>query len=188
MFVDNIIAAADEIAPERLLRIKNQCDPWVTGETIHKMHRRDFLLGKAKKEKSLDIKKKMFHEVRELRSQIRKDLYSKKKEFFEEQIKEAGNNPKSLWSVLKRACSPSKKQHAVPTLKQDGVLVTEAKTVADVFNGYFTSVAKNIASKLKKPKGKWTDNLTTFYADVKRKPNAVLIKGSRNLDQSCVYE
>ena len=48
MLVDNIISAADDIAPERLLRIKNQCDPWVTGETIHKIHRRDFLLGRAK--------------------------------------------------------------------------------------------------------------------------------------------
>ena len=169
MLVDNIISAADDIAPERLLRIKNQCDPWVTGETIHKMHKRDFLLGRAKKEKLLEKKKKLFQEVRELRSQIRKDLYSKKKEFFEEQKKEAGNNPKSLWSVLKKACSPSKKQHAVPTLKQDGVLVTEANIVADVFNKYFTSVAKNIASKLKKPKGKWTDNLVIFYANVKRK-------------------
>ena len=107
--------------------------------------------------------------MRELRSQIRKDLYSKKEEFFEEQIKEAGSNPKSLWSVLKKACSPAKKQHAVPSLKQDGVLVTEANIVADVFNRYFTSVAKNIASKLKKPKGKWTDHLMTFYANVKRK-------------------
>ena len=57
------------------------------------MHRADFLLGIAKKEKSLNTKKKLFQEVKELRSQIIKDLHSKKKEFFEEQIKEAGNNP-----------------------------------------------------------------------------------------------
>ena len=57
----------------------------------------------------------------------------------------------------------------MPTLKQDGALVTGANIVADVFNRYFTSVAKNIASKLKKPQGKWTENLMTFYANVKRK-------------------
>eukprot|EP00794_Sanderia_malayensis_P020711 gene20711-22743_t len=155
MLVDNIISSADDIA-------------WVTGETFHKMQRRDFLLGRARKEKSLDMKKKLFQEVRELRSQIRKHLYRKKKEFFEEQIRKAGNNPKSLWSVLKMVCSPSKKVHAVPTLKQNGVLVTEANIVADVFNRYFTSVARNIASKLKKPKGNWTDNLMTFYTNVKK--------------------
>ncbi len=63
---------------------------------------------------------------------------------------EVGNNPKPLWSVLKKACSPSKKQHAVPTLKQDGVLVTEANIVADVLNKNFTSDTKNIPMKLKK--------------------------------------
>ena len=70
------------------------------------MHNKDFLLGRGKKEESLDIKKKLFQEMRELISQIRKDLYHKKREFFEEQIKEAGNNLKSLWGVLKKACNP----------------------------------------------------------------------------------
>lgn len=128
------------------------------------MHRIYFLLGRAKKEKSLNIKKKLFQEVRKIRSQIREDLCRKKIEFFEEQIKEAGNNPKYLWSVLKKAACPAKKQHAVPALKQDEALVTGANIVADVFNRYFTSVAKNIASKLKRPKV----NLVTFYANVKR--------------------
>ena len=41
--------------------------------------------------------------------------------------------------------------------------------MSDVFNRYFTRVARNIASKLKIPKGKWADNLVTFYANLKRK-------------------
>lgn len=31
MLVDNIIHAADEVAAARLLRINNQCDPWIIG-------------------------------------------------------------------------------------------------------------------------------------------------------------
>ena len=152
MFVDNIIAAADEVVPKRLIRIKNRCDPLVTGEIIHKMYRRDFLLCKAKNEKQFDKKKELLHGMREPRSQIRKDLYSMKREFFEDQIKEAGNSPKSLWIVLKRFSGLSKKQNIVSTLKHDGILMTEASIVADAFNKYFTRGAEKLASKMKRSK------------------------------------
>ena len=93
-----------------------------------------------------------------------KKKYKAKKSYFQELLAEAKNSDdrKATWDIINMAFGKKKKKRVYPEQIQNGdpsnpTVIKCPKEIADVFNTYFTNVAKNLAENLQETSYKHTD-------------------------------
>ena len=94
----------DNVAPVKNRRIKKNSREWFDSEILEKIKIRDKLLGNTKKTR-LHINKKIYKRAQ---YSVQNLIAKKKKQFFENKLKECIGKPKDLWKTIKSLELPNK--------------------------------------------------------------------------------
>ena len=124
-------------------RVKYDTQPkWLTSELLELIKSRDNKLNKAKysnlPEDWLDLKRE--------KNKVTAAFRSAKKKFFHHSLEENRNNPKQLWSVLGHLSGRNTNTNGVVLLEENDQHIRDPCQIAEIFNNYFSSVAKNLSN------------------------------------------
>ena len=70
-----------------------------------------------------------------------------KKEYYRNQLNEAKGNMSKTWNIINTALGKSIKKTNINKIVVDNKLVTDEKTIPNLFNDYFVNVGYNLNSK-----------------------------------------
>ena len=92
-------------------------------------------------------------------------IKKKKKEFYEEKLKENISKPKELWKTLKSLGSPkSSPSSSNICLNENNSIEFDSLSIAEIFKKFFSGLASNLVSKLPKGPNKFgIDSVRIFY-------------------------
>ena len=147
------------IAPVKEVRLKQRTEPWMTCEILSHIRNRDKLLYSFRKSGDSFT----YKEYCTVRNRVQREIKLAKSSYFSEQIEENQNDPKRLWRQLKNlGYSHKQKDSASVVLKIDGEMCFEAKSIADHFNIFFTTVAQKLVEKLPTPTNMYSTLSSVF--------------------------
>ena len=139
------IDLADQHAPIKNMKVKGISIPWMTVEISQAMHDRDYHLKKAQKTQS----KIHWSAYRKLRCLVNKQIREGKSSYYENLIKENNKNPSGLWKTLNEITSRSKPSSAPSSIISNGIEHKDTKSIASLFNNFFTNIGITLANAIK---------------------------------------
>ena len=151
-FVNKFLSVINALAPLKETRIKTNSQDWFDNEVSEKINLRNKLLKKFKASK-LSTDEKLFKKTRQ---EVHNLIKNKKRNFYQNKLKENIGKPKELWKTLKslglsnRGSSLSK-----ICLKKDEVLHFDDTTNSTIFKDFFCNLADNLVSKLPSPSNRF---------------------------------
>ena len=135
-FTNTLDKLSEECIPSKLIRGKSSL-PWITQEIKRLIRKRDRLYTRFKKSRDHDIRTKF----QTLRQEIKKKIKDSYQVYLENLLGLTDDDntcdSKKLFSFLKNS---RRDQQGTPPLKHDGILHSETKTKANLFNQQFKSV------------------------------------------------
>ena len=159
--VEKITETINKIAPMKQSRIKSNSQDWFDGEVAEKIAIRENLFKKFKKSQ-LQIDKELYNEAR---NRVFNLIKKKKKEFYEDKLKENIGKPKELWKTLKDLGLPSKKISSSPKIcleDNDGISFDSNK-ISNMFKTFFSNLAEDLVSKLPAAPNKFNKSTVENY-------------------------
>ena len=164
-FVTLFHGVIDLIAPHRDVKVKQKTEPWFNSHILSGIRRRDSLFRKWRKDRSNDSIHKEYCSVR---NRVQRDIKKAKEFYFRDQIVRNQGNSSKLWSHLKSlGYGKNSKSNADIVLNTDGKDIFDRKSVADTFNGYFTSIASKLVELLPAPFGLFTGPTFRYFYESK---------------------
>ena len=136
---------ADQHAPIKKMKVKGVNIPWMTAELSQAMQDRDYHLKKAQKTKSAHH----WSSYRKLRCLVNRKVRECKSNYYETLIKENNNNPSGLWKTLNELTSRGTHSSSPTSVISEGVEHKTSKTIASLFNNFFTNIGKSLANAIK---------------------------------------
>ena len=135
-FTNTLDKLSEECIPSKLIRGKSSL-PWITQEIKRLIRKRDRLYTRFKKSRDHDIRTKF----QTLRQEIKKKIKDSYQAYLQNLLGLTDDDntcdSKKLFSFLKNS---RRDQQGTPPLKHDGILHSETKTKANLFNQQFKSV------------------------------------------------
>ena len=95
-FIQRITSVINKIAPFKEITIKNYYHYWFDGEILYKIILRDKHLKKFKASR-LNIDEQLYKEAK---INVQKLIKNKKRNFYQEKLRENVGKPKELWKAL----------------------------------------------------------------------------------------
>ena len=134
-------------APIISKRVKRKIQPkWFTNDITNEIQIRDRLLKQARASNNANdwsIFKLAKNKVTQL-------IRNKKKNYFKSKVNEHRENPNKLWSLIKDLSRASLgENNGVRQLNENGELVTESRSIAEIFNSFFVSQPQRLLSSIK---------------------------------------
>ena len=163
-FINKLMEVVNTSAPVLERRIKNHTEEWFDGDIAELITIRNKLSKKFKKTR-LNIDEQLYKEAK---YKVDNLIKNKKKQFFEEKLKENVGKPKELWKTLKSLGLPNKKSSSsnVCLHNEKGELTFEPKLNANIFKTFFANLASDLVAKLPSPPNIFSDHSTLdFYKD-----------------------
>ena len=162
-FISKLTSIINTIAPIKKKKVKNNSQDWFDGEVAEKIAIRDKLFKKFKKSK-LHVDKDLY---REARNNVENIIKSKKKNYFEDKLKENTAKPKELWKTLNGLGLPKKGSQsgaANVCLKENDEFVFDPAAISNVFKTFFSDIAINLLAKLPTAPNRFNKNsVSEFY-------------------------
>ena len=126
-----------------LKELKGTKTPWLTAKLKDAMRDRDYHHRKAIKSNS------EFHwnMYKKLKCFVTKQVKKSKADFYLELINRNKNNSSELWGILNETTS-RKCTSPVTCIEADGVTYTDAQSIAEVLNDYFSSIGSKLAANV----------------------------------------
>ena len=151
------MSVVDKIAPLKEKRLKQRSEPWITSELLDDIRARDQALETFRKNKN-DENYKYFCN---LRNRVHKKV---KRDYFHNKISECKNSSTDIWKAVKSPGFTKLKSSAkcIGLLFEDK-LTFDKKTVANIFNTFFTTVAASLVGKLPNITGGYAGNFVYKY-------------------------
>ena len=141
LVVYKLMKVVNEIAPGKKMRINNNMQEWFNREIVEFIHVWEKLFKKFKK---LHIDEEYYKKL-----SIKFKIFLRKRKFYETNLRQKINKPKELWKTLKSMGLPSKVVTASSIcLKDKNEKVFNATKNYCIFKNYFSSLARNLVSKL----------------------------------------
>ena len=127
------------------MKVKGISNPCMTVEINQAMHDRDYHLKKAQKTQS----KIHWSAYRKLCCLVNKQIREGKSNYYEKLIKENNKNPSGLWKTLNEITSRSKPSSAPSSIISNGMEHKDTKSIASLFNNFFTNIGITLANAIK---------------------------------------
>ena len=130
--------------PLKNKRIKNETQPkWLKPELLELIKSRDKLLKKAKRSNSSDY----WSDLKRAKNKVTSAIRTAKKNFFHLSFRENHGNQKQLWSIFRNLSGKTKNSDGVIFLEENKAQIRDPVKIAEIFNNYFSNLAKNLADK-----------------------------------------
>ena len=147
-FFQKLMTIIDNVAPCKTKWVRGNAEKWFDGDVLGKLRLRDKLF-KAFKKTRLHIDKGLFKKAK---YNAQKLIAAKKQAFFDEKRSEGVCKPKVLWDTLKPYGIPKKTVVSMCNAIDDNKsLPYDIKTVSNVFEDFFSNLAKSFLDKLPDP-------------------------------------
>ena len=144
-FIQRITPVINKIAPFKEIRIKNYSHDWFDGEILDKIILRDKRLKKFKASR-FNIDEQLHKEAK---INVQKLIKIKKRDFYQEKLRENVGKPKELWKALKSLGLPPKINTDSQVSLKDGETISfDEKTYNNSFKNFYTNLALNLINKL----------------------------------------
>jgi hypothetical protein len=167
-FCKLFLGVVDVVAPIKSVRLKQNCEPWFSGEILHLISQRDKAWVNFRKCKN----DSSFSDYKRLRNLTQFAIKKAKRDYIKNEIAENQNAPKALWKTLKNIGMPSKTKGGSTNIglkdERDEVCF-ETEFVANKFNKFFCGVASKLVAKLRK-KDFNEKKVSAFYQEKGVKP------------------
>ena len=98
LFRKTLIDICNELAPWMRLKLRDFAPPWLNSEYLALIDAREYWCGKYKKSQTLENLQRKVLAISTANT-VRNEL---KVSYFEDQIKQAGSDSKSLWKAIKQ--------------------------------------------------------------------------------------
>ena len=163
-FKDLFMSVVDKIAPLKEKRLKQRSEPWITSELLDDIRARDQALETLRKNKT-DKNYKYFCN---LRNSVQYNMRKVERDYFYNKISECKNSSTDIWKAVKSLAFTKLKSSAkcIGLLFEDK-LTLDKKTVANIFNTFFTTVAASLVGKLPNITGRYAGNFVYKYTRIK---------------------
>ena len=113
------------------------------------MKRRDILLRKFIKANDVVVKNELHLNYKTLRNQIVSLIRISKKLYFQKYFTENSNNIRKTWKGIKNIINIRNITHGQPSSMRIGKEIsTDPSKIAEGFNDFFSSIAKNLQDKI----------------------------------------
>ena len=161
-FIDRTTKAINEIAPFKQLCVKGSTSEWVDEEVLQAINSRNKLFQKFKKSKLYDDNQN----YKKARNHVQNLVKSKKRNFFTTKLTENAGKPKELWKTLRKLGVPSKeKSMSAISLKKDGKIVFDTKSICEIFKMFFANLSSNLVKNLPTPTSIFgMDSVQNYYS------------------------
>ena len=172
------MSVIDKLAPYKTKRFKDHSQEWFDGEVLESIALRDKLFKKFKRSK-LNVDKEIYNKARNRSHRL---ILQKKKEYFENKLKENIAKPKDLWKTLK-SLGLSKKFSVVQTnaIEDNKRLKYDLKSVAQTFAKFYSNLAESLLKNLPNSPNKFDMNFVPqYYKNIELKDNFILTLTTKN--------
>ena len=115
--------------------------PWMNGKIKKTIRERDHCLIKARRTNADEH----WATCRHLRNLVTRQIRDSKSKYNRRMLEENNNDPKGFWKTIKRIL-PGEKKSVASSIKVNGKIITENKTIAENFNDYFVGTVKRLVS------------------------------------------
>ena len=133
------VSCMDKHAPLESKRIRNKRSPWITGELLLRMRRRDVLKKKAISTND----HAMWQQFKRARNQVNNATKLAKKRYFSENLETGKGNPRKTWDLINELSSRSScKSSNILEIQANNRTINNADDMAEAFNVHFTNIAK----------------------------------------------
>ena len=123
---------------------KKKIKPWITTGLVKSIRQRD----KLKKELSKDRNNlELLNAYKQYRNYLNSLIKKTKGDYYKNKLHEYKNDPKNLWKTINEGLSNYKNNQNI-NLKDNNIIYSDKKTVANIFNNYFINVGKEMTNKL----------------------------------------
>ena len=127
-----LVGAVDQSIPKSKLKRANS-PPWIDGEIIHAIHKRNTLRRKAAKENNANL----WEKFKQLRRDTKYLIRAKFNTYVQKlTTPESGNNKSRIWSFFK---SKTNKGSLPELVEHNGVTFSTPLNKAEAFNSFFAS-------------------------------------------------
>ena len=154
---------ADSMAPSREVRVKQRTNPWFDSSILELIRLRDMARVRWKKNKD----QADFITFKKYRNQTRETIRQAKRDYYSNAIKENSSDTTKLWKILKNlGCggeTKNKGNEANIGLNNNGCIEFDKRKVATIFNNYFSSVARDLVTKLPDRTNEYGGDFVTEY-------------------------
>ena len=141
--VDECFMVTNKMKASRRNRLVN---PWITSGIIASVNTKNFLYDKWKKTVTKSNKAgdgSLYIKYKDFRRKLKSIIRIAKKSFYYRKFDNCKGDTKKTWSLINELRGKSKQQ-TKPSFIIDGQLVRDRRIIANQFNKYFTSIAKNM--------------------------------------------
>ena len=159
----------DKLAPFKIKRVKDNSQEWFDGKVIERIALRGKLFKKFKRSK-LNVNKEIYNKAHNKSHGL---ILRKKREYFENKLKENIAKPKDLWKTLK-SLGLSKKVLVVQTnaIEDNKRLKYDLKSVAQTFAKFYSNLAESLLKNLPNSPNKFDINsVHHYYKNIELKDN-----------------
>ena len=126
-----------------------QLKPWITPSICNSIKRRDKLLRKYIKTKDIIIKEEIHTRYKILRNQIVSIIRQSKKLHYQKIFTENANDIRETWKGIRNIINIRNVNKGQPTSMLIGKdISTDPTKIAEGFNTFFSSIAKNLQDKV----------------------------------------
>ena len=163
------MSVIDKLAPFKTKRVKGNSQEWFDGEVLESIALRDKLFKKFKRSK-LNVDKEIYNKARNKSHRLN---LQKKREYFENKLKENIAKPKDLWKTLK-SVGLSKTFSVVQAnaIEDNKHLKYELKSVAQTFAKFYSNLAESLLKNLPNSPNKFDINsVHHYYKNIELKDN-----------------
>ena len=146
--------------PVKNERIKRNSQEWLDSEISEKLIIQDKLFKKYKKTR-LHVDKEVYKRAQ---YSVQNLITKKKKEFFENKLKECISKPKDLWKAIKSLSLPNKSGGCiVGALAENQTVKHDTKSILKTFNSFYSDLAGNLLADLPKLPNQYTIKFVSDY-------------------------
>ena len=150
-FNAKFLSVIDRVAPYRDFRPKLDSKPWMCGEILAAIKKRDLLFRRFKKNRE---DAELYKEYCRQRNAVQRDVKFAKADYFRRKLNESKGDSGKLWKHLRSLGYSSKNvEGSSIVLENNGVKYFGLSDVSRLFNEFYTSVASDLVSRLPSPSG-----------------------------------
>lgn len=142
-FMEILMNIIDKHVPVSKSTVRQRCAPWLDDDLKELMQIRDN--AKKKSVTSGNLVDKENYKI--LRNNVVKMNKKKKRDYFQNEINEAKNDSKKLWSTLNKIMGRSSAT-VTPYVENNGLFISSPQAIANYFMNYFTSKVEKLRATM----------------------------------------
>jgi len=157
-FYEAIQVFFNESFPETILSIKkHKMKPWLDNDLLKQIRKKNMLYKKWLTSKAYSDKLVYLH----LKNVVEGLIQKAKKEYFHKSFSRNCNNIKNTWKYIKEALGSNSRVHEIHHMVYQNQKFKDPHDIANVFNDFFCSVAKNLSKALPSKPFKYSGNTSS---------------------------